>query len=65
MRQPDNFADAVSRIAAVKAKLINGGYHMSDRDLHLANRLQSILLACHEAKEYYNKFGNLKEQNDI
>jgi hypothetical protein len=38
---------------------------MSDRDLHLANRLQSILLACHEAKEYYNKFGNLKEQNDI
>lgn len=61
MHYKDNFDDSISRIAAIKAKLINGGYHMSDRDLHLANRLQDILLACDESEEYYNEFGNLKE----
>ncbi len=60
MKQPDYFVDATSRLAYVLELLLNGGYVCSDRDQHLANRIESILLACKEAESYYNEKGMLK-----
>jgi len=62
MHYKDNFEDAVSRLAAIKSLLYNAGYVVSDRDLHLANRIQELLLAIHEGRPYYDQNGNLKEK---
>lgn len=60
MKQPDYFVDAKSRLAMVLDMLLNGGYVCSDRDQHLANRVEEVLLACKEAEPYYDTKGNLK-----
>jgi hypothetical protein len=60
VKQPDHFVEAKSRLAMALDILLNGGYVCSDRDQHLANRIESILLACKEAEDYYDKQGMLK-----
>jgi len=60
MKQPDYFVDAKSRLAMVLDMLLNGGYVCSDRDYHLANRIEKVLLDCKEAEPYYDKNGMLK-----
>ena len=58
----DNFDEAISKLNSITV-LLYGGYYepKSDRDLHLARRLDELLKDVEASKEWYNICGNLKE----
>lgn len=58
----DNFDEAMSKLNSITV-LLYGGYYepKSDRDLHLARRLDELLKDVEASKEWYNIYGNLKE----
>lgn len=60
MHYKDNFEDATSRIEYAHSVVHNAGYHRSDRDLHLAQRLKALLNDIADARRNYDENGNLK-----
>lgn len=61
MHYKDNFEEDVSRLTYAHSVVHNAGYHRSDRDLHLAQRLKALLNEIADAKHNYDENGNLKE----
>lgn len=61
MHYKDNFEDATSRIEYAYTVVNNAGYHRSDRDLHLAQRLKSLLNDIKDARCNYDENGKLRE----
>jgi hypothetical protein len=59
MHYKDNFEDATSRIQYAHSVVNNAGYHRSDRDLHLAQRLEQLILDIASTRNYYDENGNL------
>jgi hypothetical protein len=62
MHYKDNFEDAVSRIEYAHSVVHNAGYHRSDRDLHLAQRLRQLVNDIRDARHNYDENGNEKEK---
>jgi len=59
MHYKDNFEEATSRIQYAHSVVHNAGYHHSDRDLHLAQRLEQLILDIASTRNYYDENGNL------
>jgi hypothetical protein len=61
MHYKDNFEEAVSRLTYAHSIVHNAGYHRSDRDFHLAEKLRVLLHVIADSKLYYDENGKLKE----
>jgi hypothetical protein len=61
MHYKDNFEEALSRMAFAYSVVSNAGYHRSDRDVHLAERLHALIKDVVNARCNYDENGNLKE----
>jgi hypothetical protein len=59
MHYKDNFEDATSRIEYAHSVVHNAGYHRSDRDLHLAQRLRQLVDDIKNSRGCYDDNGNL------
>ena len=60
--KPDHFECAIVYLKVTKRLLLNGGYVNSDRDQHLASRIEELIKQCEDSKSFYNEFGNLKDE---